>query len=605
MSPQSGDTLTLADGDAIHLFAHLIPSMIDITQDTISSDLRRAYLRAADARSLNVQVTNPEVVCSAVQRMLGHSGASNDAAGGAVNWLLDFWSWVVREHGDWHGSLKKLLAGLHVLPTDRNILYRMDAGAIEIAPGDHNSRAVLAALEVPTLHPQLPTLLDFGGRPTSDLAFILDESHPEVEIKMRPSVQRFFGKRVQNASNTQYPIHRLRALPLYRMLSQGDTVDAHLAPLPPRSSRRVILVSDWTSLPKRDDVVFLDGNDTYTQRFLQIVDPAAPRSILHRGDPSILTMAIDAFEEQSKPVQEHFAHATLDCLINNPSFPERGDLWVKIRSVPFVPAGDGTELRPPKEVIDPHSKELTSIFPTNHSRLARCHDDPLMRKLHVLKMLVGSATGQILVERLEELSDAPPADQENLHKYAVALVSLVNRCQYGVLSSCWVALKGAWLPVIRADGRKALCAPADCWDDGLLCDQVLPVVTTTVSVTLHKLLWDKRIDMSIVSRQCLALSKLGDANRLELLIHHLGAQFYPTNTLQSPDELDTLAHLIGNHPWLPTSRQSLVSSNYALINDRSCGRFRQIRESLRTLPALLCRLGCHETCVVLYCGMPD
>ena len=609
MSHQSGDVHTLAAGDAVDLFAQLLPSVIDVTQGRISAHLRQTYLRAAEEKSLNVESIGPGVVLSVVRRMFGHlSTCSDEAAADAdvIDWLLKFWRWVDREHRDWHKVLKKLLAGFHVLPTDQSTLCRMSTGAIEVPPDDHNSRAVLTALGVSTLHSELPTLLSSGGRPTSDLPFILEKSSSEVEIEMCKSVQHFFGERVQHqhARLNEHQLCRLRALPLYSIISQGETADVHLASLPPVS--QLILVRHWTLLPEVDDLVFLDGNNIYTQRLLQLVDPVASGSILDSRDPMILTRAMDVFEEQLQPVQEHFAHATLDYLTNLAFSlkcdPKCNPLWDKICSASFVRVGDGTEIRPPQEVIDPFSRELTAIFPANHLRLAFHPNEPLVYKMSALGMLGRSATGPILIERLKELAEIPPADQENAHKYAESLVNILNRCGYEVLSGCSVVLKSSWLPVHLVDGRKALHAPADCWDDGLLCDKVFPVVATTVSTTLHKFLWDKYVSMDVVARQCLALREIKAAGRLESLIHRLGTLFYSAHTPQSLDELDKLALLTGNHPWLPTSRGTFVSCNYALINDASCGRFRQIRETLRTksVGALLSRLGCHEKCVALH-----
>jgi hypothetical protein len=582
--------------------------VIDITQGRISAHLRQTYLRAAEEKSLNVKFISPVAVLYVVRRMFGHlSTCGDEAAAGAddVDWLLMFWRWVDREHRDWHKVLKRLLADFHVLPTDQSTLCRMSTGAIEVPPNDSNSRAVLTALGVSTLHSELPTLLGSGGRPTSDLPFILEKFSSEVEIETCESVQRFFGERVQHhARLNKHQLCRLRALPLYSIISQGGTVNVHLASLPPMS--QLILVRHWTLLPEVDDVVFLDASDTYTRRLLQLVDPVASGSILNPSDPLILTRAMDVFEEQLQHVQEHFAHATLDYLMNLASSlkcdAKRDPLWDKIRSAPFIRVGDGTEVRPPQEVIDPLSRELTAIFPANHLRLAFHPNEPLVRKMSVLGMLVHSATRPILIERLEELAEIPSADQENAHKYAESLVDILNRCGYDVLSSCSTALKSSWLPVNLVDGRKALRAPADCWDDGLLCDKVFPVVATTVSTTLHGFLWDKYVSMDVVSRQCLALREIKAADRLESLIRHLGTLFCSAHTPQSLDELDKLALLTGNLPWLPTSRGSFVSSNYALIDDASCGRFRQVRETLRTesVRALLSRLGCHEKCVVLH-----
>ena len=606
MSLQSGDVHTLAAGDAVDLFAQLLPSVIDVTQGRISAHLRQTYLRAAEEKSLNVESISPVVVLSAVKQMFGHLSTCSDEAtadADAVDWLLKFWRWVDREHRDWHKDLKKLLAGFHVLPTDQSTLCRMSTGAIEVPPNDRNSRAVLTALGVSTLHSELPTLLSSGGRSTLDLPFILEKFSSEVETEMCKSVQRFFGERVecQHAPLNKHQLFRLRALPLYSIISQGDTATVYLGYLPPTS--QLILVRHWTLLPEVDDVVFLDANDTYTRRLLKLVDPVASGSILNPSDRLILTKAMDVFEEQLQPVQEHFAHATLDYLMNLAKDDAKRDpLWDKICSTAFIQVGDGTEVRPPQEVIDPFSRELTAIFPANHLRLAFHPNEPLVRKMSFLGMLVHSATGPILIERLEELAEIPSADQENAHKYAESLVNILNRCGYEVLSGCSAALKSCWLPVNLVDGRKALRAPSDCWDGGLLCDNVLPVVATTVSTTLHEFLWDKYISMDVVSQQCIALSSIKAADRLESLIRHLGTLFYSARTPQSLNELDKLALLTRNHPWLPTSRGSFVSSNYALIDDASCARFRRIRETLRTesVRVLLSRLGCHEKCVVLH-----
>ena len=601
-SPQS-DVHIIADGDAIRIFAQLLPSMVDISQGTGSAHLRQTYLRAAKARCLNVQSISLDVVHSVMQQRFDHLGICNDeepADADTVDWLIMFWIWVDREHGDWREHLQVLLARFHVLPTDRNMLCRMGTGAVEVAPDDYDSRAVLAALGVPTLHPQLPTMINSGGHPISDLAFIVEKSSLEVEPKMRASVQRFFGERVQHASLAQNRLHRLRVLPLYRVLSQGDTTDVQLTSLPPSLTSRTILVNGWTLLPEMHDVVFLDGHDTYTRRLLELVDPAASKNILYSGDPTILKMAMDTYEKQTRPVQKHFVHATLDHLIGLPH-PDRSPLWDKIRSTHFIPVGDSSKLQPPREVIDPSSKELTSIYPPNHLRLAFNSNDSTMRKMNVLGMLVNSVTREILVARLSELAETSPTDQGNVYVFACNLVTLLNDCEDDMLLDCSAALRRAWLPVTLVSGEKALCPPAGCWDDDALCDQVLPVVATKVSAALRKLLWDGCVSMDVVSQQCLALSKIGAADRLDLVIRRLGKEFCSTNAPQPPDELDTLASLIGDRPWIPTSCGKLVSSNYVLLDDASCGSFRQVRESLRSTPvkALLSRLGCHRTCAVL------
>jgi hypothetical protein len=482
-----------------------------------------------------------------------------------VDWLALFWEWLARQT-----TRKELYGCIQDLPLLPTTMDALEAPRTHVLSSDSrypaSLHASLALLGVPIVSIRISDAprryLNERNciKEASDIRFILDRARTDLEIGLDPAhvsalrnhLVSYLPQCVRNEPLTATHKRTMKSLSIFPLLSPPlSSTDGAYAATPCvgkiPEDRHVIGVTNMKILPAVDGVVYLDCS-LVNASILSFIDGAQ-----HFSSAQILALAVTHFTRQPM----HLQCAILKYMATHRDELTSG-LLGSLENMEFVVVGDGTSLRAPMNVIDPHSSISELFLDLADLRLPNCSnsgDASIVTSLQTLGLLKRALSDELVLERIAYLART----QDRI--VAKCLLNLLNKPGYDC-SGLRLDLDLPWLPVIGG----GLLSPRQCRDrlgryGPELFNEVMSISEVNVeSITLRRVLgWDKDLPIEVIQAQLVAVAAKSDFLRLIDDIKHL-AERTITNK-----ETETLADALLDMPWIPIDPGCILPSRRVLV----------------------------------------
>ena len=584
--------------------------------NSFSARLREQLSDPSAARALNVGVLSTSDVFTYLSEKFRFPGSdSEEVPGFQVDWVVDFWSWVIgwpnqREFFEQVDSISNIF----LLPTARGRLRKLISGAISFADTDPSVIEAWNTLGVFSLHPGLQENVVlklrqvrrvFVPRQEQYIRHLIrtcevspqgvgEERAKEAFEKIRSSLYEDLPRNAVIDLSSQER-EKLTSFPIFHVRTGAGRAST----LKPAIGKRVyVQVDDAFPLPVlQSSEIYVDVRDTVTLQLATLLENGRP-GISSRFD--LLQLAANDWQIQSTTNQDLFADYALQ---NWGKLPH--SLRSAFERLPFVTVNDQPERRPPKDLIHPGS-QLKGLYIGEAGRMpaGRFAEQEYLIIMQSRGFLHADLDNFVVQDRLDYLSTAKTNQDPHLHQKASTFIRILDlhwKHQYSLLLLPY--RDHQWLP--HPTEASQLISPNKCRDghydlhsNPYYYDLVWDVLKIDLlSSDLREALgWCDAVPSSILIdqyRHTLDQAEGRQRNeRLVVLLQYIDQLHCNSELLD--EALPALRSLGANRSWIPIadSRHETVTAKHALLsNCRLRAPFRHVDARLKDLK-ILQQMGC-------------
>ncbi|KAI0070091.1 hypothetical protein K474DRAFT_1713635 [Panus rudis PR-1116 ss-1] len=596
LQPCSTSTVahTLLDDEELHLFGRADPDSVPLSvfPSPIPIALRSNY---------NLCMPTSDYIIQMVSRVVQVTGGDAiDAAAddhGAVppptlDWIRQFWTWLSSSRYALQNKITDALGTMNIIPLADGTL-RSSASAV-FNSGTLTEFAVSALMKagLSLLSTDLlAEVLDYisaqyhyetahGGQKLLD--FLCDPGEHAIEFSLPEAKALYFLLRCSSPAELQLSSKcqsKLRSLPLwpifYHCADSSESIIS-LQSLPTTEQIRIIEPSAYNLLNMRPTLLLPSlAGITLVSSSWNGIDAAWLMSLtdseaISLSEADTLYMFVSNLAEQSLQTQAEF----LQLLTAAKSDIVSPELMEMLKTLAFLPVGDGSQLQQPLHVIDPDS-EASSIFEPISNNLPRRleHEDcTIVTALQQLECLCRTPSPHILAEQIKEIAQYPlPLARQ----YSVRLLHYLNTSDYDCSTLALTA--EPWIPT-----HEDLRHPSECLDHSryhhhALFDHVLaiadvPGIQISSSSLRDALGWSTVVPLAILKEQLRAeiaqdhhenMHSAVTIQRLSVIIRELGSRL---TEIKNMGMVDDFRAILDGRQWVPAHTGDVVLATLVILS---------------------------------------
>ncbi|KXN83781.1 Sacsin [Leucoagaricus sp. SymC.cos] len=571
------------DPDAISL-ARMAPSARDVLVDCGSTSLNVIQLKVTRMRGYleRSSFTSPSW------------GAVSDSQ---MKWLNLFWQWAKQK------DYARYVNPFYLVPTTKCTRRSLDT---VFDPGDEPE--ITPLLEALGLYVIDPRFEETARESLSELEYssnilsLLDAIQPsalrlvELSDTEASTMCTYLLNHIPGACDfdTPVPAHRLRALPIYPVLSVSDngSLVPYRTSISPSVNVRGLNPYEIPIFPRLENLVLLDLS-SISHQVLQYINP---NYTIPLSNAEMHELMLNDFPAQTADMQVAFIQ-----YISEPTKFIPRSIINRLSGISFIPSRSG-KLQAPNSLIHPNSS-LAVLFPGPTSYLpSTSHptDATLVDLLCYLELFRTQLTPQIVKKRIQYISTPHSLEPESISR---ALISHLNDAHFDLhhISKSLLSPDSKWIPT-----HSGFRSPLECRDSFShqgktdLFDEAMPLVEDGVHIgpLLRSIFgWNGPISDEVLLKQLVAVVSHDSASYSKVydVVKELGQRIASLTESQ----ITSLRQSLHLKKWVPTRSGTLETVTYALLGaeeipeiDFHCVAFDVFRHTeVRTF---LGAMGCVE-----------